>query len=74
MLHRPVEPISDYFDTYNPIQNSPLLAAQVSKDAIGGGKYAIQAKLWCKNMFGCQPNAWEALVDFNCTVGAVGND
>ncbi|MNJ41763.1 hypothetical protein D3C77_366980 [compost metagenome] len=65
---------SDYFDTYNPIQNSPLLAAQISKDAVGGGKYAITAKLWCDNMFGCQPNAWEALVDFNRTVNAAGNN
>lgn len=59
----------DYFDTYNPVQNSPNLAAQVSKEALGGGRYQIMAKLWCDNMFGCQPNAWAALVDFNRTVG-----
>lgn len=35
----------DYFDTYNPIANSPALAAQVSKDAQGSGKYKISAKL-----------------------------
>lgn len=54
---------ADYFDTYNPIPNSPALAAQISKDAMGSGKYKISAKLWCDNMFGCQPNAWQALAD-----------
>ncbi|WP_201769732.1 hypothetical protein [Pseudomonas chlororaphis] len=63
---------ADYFDTYNPIQNSPRLAAQVSKDALGSGKYKISVKLWCDNMFGCQPNAWQALVDFNRTVNLAG--
>ena len=61
---------ADYLDTYNPIANSPRLAAQVSKDAIGSGKYQIIAKLWCDNIFGCQPGAWESLVDFNRTVNA----
>lgn len=61
---------ADYFDTYNPLPDSPNLAAQVSKEALGSGKYAITAKLWCNNMFGCQPNAWKALVDFNRTVNA----
>ena len=63
---------ADYFDTYNPITNSPALAAQVSKDALGSGKYKISAKLWCDNMFGCQPNAWQALLDFNRTVNLAG--
>jgi hypothetical protein len=63
---------ADYFDTYNPIPNSPALAAQVSKDALGSGKYKIGAKLWCDNMFGCQPNAWQALLDFNRTVNQAG--
>lgn len=63
---------SDYFDTYNPIANSPRLAAQVSKEAVGGGKFVITAKLWCDNMFGCQPNAWQALLDFNRSVNAAG--
>lgn len=56
---------SDYFDTYNPTQHSPLLAAQVSKDALGNGRYKIVAKLWCNNIFGCQPNQWQALLNFN---------
>jgi hypothetical protein len=64
----------DYFDTYNPIPNSPRLAAQVSKDAVGAGKYVIKAKLWCDNMFGCQPNAWQALVDFNKSVNAAAGE
>lgn len=63
---------ADYFDTYNPIPNSPALAAQVSKDALGSGKHKISVKLWCDNMFGCQPNAWQALVDFNRTVNLAG--
>ncbi|MDD0974836.1 hypothetical protein [Pseudomonas fontis] len=64
---------TDYFDTYNPIPNSPSLAAQVSKDALGSGKHKISAKLWCDNMFGCQPNAWQALLDFNRTVNQAGS-
>lgn len=63
---------ADYFDTYNPMPNSPALAAQVSKDALGSGKHKISAKLWCDNMFGCQPNAWQALLDFNRTVNLAG--
>lgn len=61
---------ADYFDTYNPTQNSPLLAAQVSKNAVGGGVYKINAKFWCANIFGCQPRSWEALVEFNRAVNA----
>jgi len=41
---------ADCFDTYNPIPNSPALAAQIPKDALGSGKPKISAKLWCDNM------------------------
>lgn len=61
---------SDYFDTYNPTQASPRLAAQVSKEPFGNGSYRIIAKLWCDNMFGCQPDKWQALISFNSAVNS----
>jgi hypothetical protein len=56
---------SDFMETYNPTNSSPELAASVSKEPIGGGKYQLTIKLWCDNMFGCQPNEKVAHATFN---------
>lgn len=36
------------------------------------GGYAIVAKFWCDNAFGCFPNQWDTLDQFNREVGAAG--
>lgn len=52
--------------------NSPgtQLAAQVTKEPVGDGKYRIVVKLGCDNPFGCVPNALDAALAFNREVGA----
>jgi hypothetical protein len=47
--------------TYNPSEFSPKLAFSISKEPLGNGKYQIWTKAWCANMFGCQPNEYEAV-------------
>lgn len=58
-------------ETYNAINSSPNIAVRVTKEPIGGGKYQLLVKIWCDNMFGCQPNSWDAALDFNRTIGAI---
>lgn len=57
-------------ETYNPAPSSPSLAARITKEPLGGGKYRILVALWCDNMFGCVPSAFDKALDFNKTVGA----
>ena len=47
--------------TYNPSENSPGLAFSISKEPLGNGRYQIWTKAWCANIFGCQPNQYEAI-------------
>jgi hypothetical protein len=56
--------------TYNPSRSDTGLAASVTKEPLGGGKYRILARLWCDNMFGCHPDSSDALLRFNLSVGA----
>ncbi|MDP1586303.1 MAG: hypothetical protein Q8M07_01045 [Prosthecobacter sp.] len=56
--------------TYNASGGSPSIAAQVTKEPLGGGKYKILVSVSCDNMFGCVPNPWDAALDFNKVVGA----
>lgn len=48
-------------ETYNPSANSPRLAFSITREPLGNGKYQIWTKAWCANMFGCQPNQYEAM-------------
>lgn len=57
-------------ETYNPSQHSPSLAARVTKEPQGGGKYRLLVALWCDNMFGCVPDAYAKALEFNKAVGA----
>jgi len=57
--------------TYSPVGGTPNIGARVTKEPIGGGKYAILVSIWCDNMFGCVPNSLDAALDFNRTVGVV---
>ena len=57
-------------ETYNAVGSSPRIAVQVTKEPLGGGKYQFLVKVWCDNIFGCQPNSWDAALDFNRQIGA----
>lgn len=57
-------------ETYNPSQHSPSLAARVTKEPQGAGKYRLLVALWCDNMFGCVPDAYAKALEFNKAVGA----
>ncbi|QRY80126.1 hypothetical protein JVX91_03110 [Pseudomonas sp. PDNC002] len=62
----------DFIETYNPLPNSPALAARVIKEPIPSGGYEIRVELWCNNIFGCVPDSWASAVDFNKKVSAAG--
>lgn len=48
-------------ETYNPTDASPRLAFSITKEPLDGGRYQIRTKAWCANIFGCQPNQYEAI-------------
>lgn len=57
--------------TFNATGSKVELAAQITKEPQGGGRYQFVAKVGCDNMFGCKPNRLDALLDFNRTLNAV---
>jgi len=57
-------------ETYNPTGGSPSLAARVTKEPLGGGRYKLVVYVWCDNVFGCVPDGWQAAINFNQVVGA----
>ena len=57
--------------TFNATGSRVELAAQITKEPMGGGRYQFIAKVWCDNIFGCSPNRMDALLDFNRTLNAV---
>lgn len=57
-------------ETYNAPSYSPHIAVRVTKEPIGGGKYQFIVSVWCANALGCNPDSWDAALDFNRTVGA----
>ena len=57
-------------ETYNAVGGSSSIAARVTKEPLGGGRYKIVVRTFCDNMFGCTPVRWIAAFDFNRTVGA----
>lgn len=59
-------------ETYNARDSSTALAAQITKEPLGGGRYQFNAKLWCDNwVWGCRPNRLDAMLDFNRRLNAV---
>lgn len=56
--------------TYSPATGDVQLAATITKEPQGGGRYRIVGKLWCANPFGCHPDPAQALLRFNREVGA----
>lgn len=57
-------------ETYNAVGSSPYLAAKVTKEPLGGGRYRIFVQLWCDNLLGCMPKPIKAALKFNQYVGA----
>ena len=58
-------------ETFNTTDSDVRLAAQITKEPQGGGKYRFIAKVWCvDNIFGCSPDRLDALLDFNRTLNA----
>lgn len=57
-------------ETYNATGGSTSIAARVTKEPLGGGRYKIIVRTWCDNIFGCTPNTWDAALDFNRKIGA----
>lgn len=60
----------DFLETFNSPSGEPGLAWRVVKQPFGANGYEIRATAWCGNMFGCVPNALQAMIDFNRTVNA----
>ncbi len=57
-------------ETYGSGQYDPTLAMRVLKEPQGSGKYRIVFSGGCNNMFGCQPNVFDAGVRFNEAIKA----
>lgn len=52
--------------TYNSPKDSLKLAASVTKEPLGNGRYKILINAWCDNwMFSCNPNKMDAQIHFN---------
>ena len=65
----------DYMETYNPVGNSRLLAARVTKEPIMDATgYKIMVKVWCNSPFGCEPDTISARLSFNRYIAASWRD
>ncbi|MES1241775.1 MAG: SHOCT domain-containing protein [Acidobacteriota bacterium] len=58
-------------ETFSPGRSDARLAARVTKEPLGGGRYRLLVSLWCNNIFGCVPDGWQAALAFNREIGAV---
>jgi hypothetical protein len=57
--------------TYNSPKDSLQLAASVTKEPLGNGRYKILINTWCDNwMFSCNPEKMDAQIHFNNYVGS----
>jgi hypothetical protein len=56
--------------TFNPGPSDVYLAAAITKEPAGAGKFRLIGRLWCNNPFGCSPDPLEALLRFNREVSA----
>lgn len=58
-------------ETYNAVGSSPRIAVRVTKEPLAGEKYQFIVNVWCDNIFGCQPDSWDAALDFNRQISSV---
>ena len=54
-----------FLETYNPTEHSPKSAARVVQEPIPNGGYQYNLSVWCRNMFGCNPDDRSARISFN---------
>lgn len=59
---------NDYLETYSPVGGSPLLGMVISKVPNKDGSYRLRSKMWCDNIFGCSPDAVDAVISLNKAV------
>ena len=57
-------------ETYNPTEHSTSIAARVTREPLGNGRYKFVVQVYCDNMFGCRPDVLDAQLDFNRYVGS----
>ena len=58
--------------TYNSPKDSLKLAASVTKEPLGNGRYKILINAWCDNwMFSCNPNKMDAQIHYNNYINSV---
>lgn len=57
-------------ETFNPGDGDTGLAASVTKEPTGAGKYKLLISLWCGNMFGCDSDPYSSALDFDKVVAA----
>jgi hypothetical protein len=62
---------SSLVETYNAASGSTGIAVRVVKEPISDNGYKFIVSVWCGNIFGCQPDSWDAAIDFNRTINAV---
>jgi hypothetical protein len=58
-------------ETYNASNSRVELAAQVTKEPLGGGRYRFNLRVRCDNIFRCYPNVLDAMLDFNRTINGI---
>lgn len=62
---------SAVIETYNPAEYDTAIAARVTKEPMGKGKYKLVLKTWCANLFGCSINDVDAIISFNNAINSM---
>lgn len=60
----------DYLETYSPTGGNTYIGVMLNKVPNKDGSYRLKSQIWCDNMFGCNPDIVDAIVDLNTTVNA----
>jgi hypothetical protein len=58
-------------ETYNPAEYDPGIAVRVLKEPTGSTSYRFVVTVWCANVFGCNPNQYQAAIGFNNTLNSI---
>lgn len=49
--------------TYSPTGSSPYVGYNISREPLGNEAYRLWVKIWCDNMFGCHPDAYQEIAN-----------
>lgn len=60
----------DHLETHSPTGGSSWLGMAISKVPNKDGSYRLRSRMWCDNMFGCNPEPEDALIALNKAVNA----